>query len=112
MTDLKPDARTRVVIAHRLHDTVNLVVSRLLENRGFYQYNNALARRVEKGTTPVTLQWLETYLREHFVFMIENGEARSLPLSLATFVLRRSNDFPNWFVSEPTNQQRKHRRRS
>ena len=111
MTDLKPDTRTRVVIAHRLHDTVNLVVSRLLENRGFYQYNNALARRVEKGTTPVTLQWLETYLREHFVF-IENGEARSLPLSLATFVLRRSNDFPNWFVSEPTNQQRKHRRRS
>ena len=71
--DLKPDTRTRIEIQLRIHDSVNLVVARLLENRGFHNYDSLLVRRVEKPPMPVTLHWLTEYLREHFVF-IQNGE--------------------------------------
>jgi hypothetical protein len=103
--DLKPDTRTRIEIQLRIHDSVNLVVARLLENRGFHSYDSALARGVEKHTTPVTLHWLTEYLREHFVF-IQNGEARELPLSLAKCILARWNEFPEYRY-EPSNPTRR-----
>jgi hypothetical protein len=106
--DLKPDTRTRIEIQLGIHDSVNLVVARLLENRGFHSYDSALARRVEKHTTPVTLHWLTEYIREHFVF-IQNGEARELPLSLAKFILARWNEFPEYRY-EPSNPTRRRHR--
>ena len=109
--DLKPDTRTRIEIQLRIHDSVNLVVARLLENRGFHSYDSALARRVEKHTTPVTLHWLTEYLREHFVF-IQNGEARELPLSLAKFILARWNEFPEYRYEAPTKPKRRGKARS
>ena len=110
-SDLKPDSRCTINIKYRLHDTVDAVVAVLLENRGFYNYDSALARRVEKHTTPVTLHWLTEYLREHFVF-IQNGEARELPLSLAKFILARWNEFPEYRYEAPTKPKRRGKARS
>jgi hypothetical protein len=97
-------------IQHRLHDSVNLVVAQLLERRIFLQLDNALAHKLPdaKRATPVSLPWMEAYLRKHFRFPeIERGAVVEMPAKLAHFVLARWNQFPEVRYVEPSHSKRR-----
>jgi hypothetical protein len=103
-----------IVLQHRLHDSINLVVAELLKRGGLFQYDSALARQLPNGkhATAVTLIWLESYIRERFQFLeLESGDPVDLPPSLAKFVLARWNQFPT-FRYEPTNPTRRRQSRA
>ena len=107
MIDL--DTSGNIVLQHRLHDTIDLVVGQLLKRGGLFQYDSALAQRLPdaKHTTPIKLPWLEAHLKEHFQFF-ENGKPVDLPPSLARWVMQRWQEFPEYRY-ESTNPKRRHR---